>query len=148
MTATVAWTAATASNFRNQPNRGGDALARFPNSPDAPENVRWLGDVPAGRAGYGTAMTAARVHDDGSAMAADAMQAAYFRGCLAGEREQIAGHVGKHREELGHRFDVGSLAGTSHLRSQVRSLEAEIRYLDSLIAKLDRRFAALWAARD
>ena len=40
------------------------------------------------------------------------------------------------------------MSGIPHLRSQVRSLEAELRYLDGLIAKLDRRLAALWAARD
>ena len=93
-------------------------------------------------------MTAARIDDDGSAMAADAMQAAYFRGTLADEREHIGGQVAKHREELGRRLATASMSGIPHLRSQVRSLEAELRYLDGLIARLDRRFAALWAARD
>jgi hypothetical protein len=86
-------------------------------------------------------MTAAKVDDETSAMAADAMQAAYFRRYLATERRQIATHVDKYRDELQHRSDAGALSGTSHLRSQVRSLEAELRYVDGLIDRLDRRFA-------
>jgi hypothetical protein len=85
-------------------------------------------------------MTAARVEDETSARVADALQAAYFRGCLAHEREQAAEHLGKYRLELEHRFETGALSGTSHLQSQVRSLDAELRYIDRLIAKLDRRF--------
>ncbi|TPG35753.1 hypothetical protein [Mycolicibacterium hodleri] len=93
-------------------------------------------------------MTAAGVDDDDSSMAADAMQAAYFRGTLADERELIAAHAQKHRDEVARRIAAGMMSGIPHLRSQVRSHEAELRYLDGLIAKLDRRFAALWAARD
>jgi hypothetical protein len=91
--------------------------------------------------------TAARLPGDDS-VAADAMQAAYFRGTLADEREQIAGHVAKHREEMARCLTTGSMSAVPHLRSQVRTMEAELQYLDELIAGLDARFAALWATRD
>jgi hypothetical protein len=94
-------------------------------------------------------MSAAAGRDgDTAAAAADAMQAAYFRGYLADEREHVTRHVSKQREELARRLEAGHLLGVQLLRSQVGSLEAELRYLDGLIARLDRRFAAWWAARD
>ncbi len=92
-------------------------------------------------------MTAARADDSGSTTAADAMQAAYFRDTLAEEREHTNRQVGKHREEMARRAETGSRYGIPHLKSHVRALEAELRYLDGLIAKLDRRFSALWVAR-
>ncbi|MBJ7337885.1 hypothetical protein [Mycolicibacterium sp.] len=92
-------------------------------------------------------MTTARVDVD-SAMAADAMQAAYFRGTLADEREYIAGHAQKHRDEMARRIASGMLSGVPQLRSQLRSQEAELRYLDGLIAQLDRKFAHLWGTRN
>lgn len=103
--------------------------------------------VRRGGARYGAPMTAAHVDDAGFVMAADALQAAYFRGTLADDREQIAGRAAKHRDELARRLELGATSGTAHLRSQVRSLQAELHYLDRLIAKLDHRFAALWTTR-
>jgi hypothetical protein len=91
---------------------------------------------------------AAMLDGDSFAQAADAMQAAYFRGCLADERERVTMRVSKHREEMATRLEAGRMSGVQHLRSQIRSLEAELRYLDNLIGRLDRRFAAWWAARD
>jgi hypothetical protein len=93
-------------------------------------------------------MIAAGLDEDGVAAAADAMQAAYFRGCLADEREQVTRRVSKHHEEMARRLEAGRGSSVQHLRSQVRSLEAELRYLDSLIGRLDRRFAAWWASRE
>jgi hypothetical protein len=90
----------------------------------------------------------ARLPGDDSAVAADAMQAAYFRGTLADEREQIAEHVATCRNELAQCLTTGSRSAIPHLRSQVQTMEAELRYLDELIAGLDRRFADLWATRD
>ena len=78
---------------------------------------------------------------------ADAMQAAYFRGCLADEREEVAAHAAKQRAEMASRLQTDRLSSMRRMQAQVRSLEAELRYLDGLIAKLDRRFAALWSAR-
>jgi hypothetical protein len=75
------------------------------------------------------------------------MQAAYFRGCLADERE-ISRHVSEHHEELARRLEAGRPSGVQLRRSQIGSLEAELRYLDNLIESLDRRFATWWAARD
>jgi hypothetical protein len=75
------------------------------------------------------------------------MQAAYFRGCLADEREEVAAHAAKQRAEMASRLRADHLSSMRRMRAQVRSLEAELRYLDGLIAKLDRRFATLWATR-
>jgi hypothetical protein len=75
------------------------------------------------------------------------MQAAYFRGCLADEREEVAAHAAKQRAEMASRLQTDRLSSMRRMQAQVRSLEAELRYLDGLIAKLDRRFAALWSAR-
>jgi hypothetical protein len=91
-------------------------------------------------------MAAARFRDD--AAAADAMQAVYFRGCLADERERIAAHAEKQRSAMVTRLQADRSSSRRRMQSRVRSLEAQLRYLDGLIAKLDRRFAALWAARD
>ncbi len=91
--------------------------------------------------------TAARRRDEAATRVADAMQAAYFRGCLADEREEVAAHAAKQRAEMASRLQANHLSSTRRMRAQVRLLEAELRYLDGLIAKLDRRFAALWAMR-
>ncbi|MBJ7340972.1 hypothetical protein [Mycolicibacterium sp.] len=88
-------------------------------------------------------MTAARVQDVGPAVAADVMQAAYFRATLSDERDHINARLSKHRGLLAQRSGGGSMSGLAHLTSQVRALEAELRYLDGLIASLDRRFASL-----
>lgn len=90
---------------------------------------------------------AARRRDEAATRVADAMQAAYFRGCLADEREEVAAHAAKQRAEMASRLQADHLSSMKRMRAQVRSLEAELRYLDGLIAKLDRRFAALWATR-
>lgn len=85
-------------------------------------------------------MTTVEVDGAVPAVAADAMQAAYFRTALEREREHASAQVAKHHAVLARRSDGGSTHGVAHLTSQVRSLEAEIRYLDALIARLDRRF--------
>ncbi|BBZ29267.1 hypothetical protein MMAD_35620 [Mycolicibacterium madagascariense] len=84
--------------------------------------------------------------DDG--LAADAMQAAYFRGTLVDERQQVAAHVAEHRDEMARCLTSGSASAVTHLRAQVASMEAELLYLDELIAGLDRRFATSWSVRD
>lgn len=93
-------------------------------------------------------MTAARLEDDGAVVAADALQAAYFRGTLAEQREGLAHQAATHRTEMGRLLEVGAMAGIPYLRSQVRSLEAQLHHLDGLIAGLERRFAPTWAASD
>lgn len=84
-----------------------------------------------------------------TARAADASQAAYFRGALADERQVIAADLVRARERLqaltqGHQ--VLGLRGMSRARFKVRELEGQLRELDRLMGALDRRFAALWAA--
>jgi hypothetical protein len=90
---------------------------------------------------------AARRRDEAATRVADAMQAAYFRGRLADEREEVSAHAAKQRAEMASRLQADRLSSMRRMQAQVRSLEAELRYLDGLIAKLDRRFAALWSAR-
>ena len=85
-------------------------------------------------------MTIADVHGADAIAPGDALQAANFRKALFEERLRIVDHAAKHRDELARRLDIGTISGVAHLRSQVRSLEAELRYLDGLVAKLDRRF--------
>jgi hypothetical protein len=86
----------------------------------------------------------------GAADAADASQAAYFRGVLADEREQVADNLARSRLRLracAEREKVIGLRTMARLRCDVRELEARQRELDRLIAALDRRFSALSAAR-
>jgi hypothetical protein len=73
--------------------------------------------------------------------AADAIQAAYFRECLDDERRQRVGQIRKRQAEVTKRTEAGQLSSVGRLRSQLRSVEAEVRYLDRLIERLDRRFA-------
>jgi hypothetical protein len=84
----------------------------------------------------------------GAARAADASQAAYFRGVLADERVQVISNLTRTRMRLracleGER--VVGLRAMARLRSAVRAFEAKQRDLDYLIAALDRRFSAQWA---
>jgi hypothetical protein len=84
----------------------------------------------------------------GAARAADASQAAYFRGVLADEREQVAGDLGRSRVRLRACVEgeqVVGLRAMARLRSEVRELEAKHQDLGRLIAALDRRFSTLRA---
>jgi hypothetical protein len=84
----------------------------------------------------------------GAADAGDASQAAYFRGILADEREQIAVNLARSRARLracADREKVVGLRAMARLRAYVRALESSHRDLDRLIAALDRRFSTLWA---
>jgi hypothetical protein len=79
--------------------------------------------------------------------AADASQAAYFRGVLADEREQVADNLARSRARLracAEREKVVGLRTMARLRADVRALEAGQRDLDRLITALDRRFSTLW----
>jgi len=83
----------------------------------------------------------------GPARAADASQAAYFRGVLADERQQVAGDLLRSRVQLRAYVEGDKVVGLrtmARLRSEVRALEARQRDLDRLITALDRRFATLW----
>jgi hypothetical protein len=80
--------------------------------------------------------------------AADASQAAYFRGVLADEREQVADNLARRRARLracAEREKVVGFRTMARLRAEVRALETSHRDLDRLISALDRRFATLWA---
>ena len=74
---------------------------------------------------------------DDQARGADAQQAAYFRAELDAERSLLLTQIGKRRALIDRPSDA-----SRRQRASVNSVEAEIRYLDSLIARLDRRFSA------
>jgi hypothetical protein len=85
----------------------------------------------------------------GTARAADASQAAYFRGALAVERETATADLAAARGRLRVLTEgnhVLGLRGLARARSRVHDLENQVRELDRLIAALNRRFSALWSA--
>ena len=80
--------------------------------------------------------------------AADASQAAYFRGVLAKEGEQIARQLADTLVRLRACVEgeqVVGLRALSRLRSEVRDLEVKQRDIERMIGSLDRRYSALWA---
>jgi hypothetical protein len=84
----------------------------------------------------------------GATRAADASQAAYFRGVLADQREETMGELTRSHARLRDRMtgeQVVGLRAMARMRIDVRELEAKKRELDRLIAALDRRFSALWS---
>jgi hypothetical protein len=86
----------------------------------------------------------------GATRAADASQAAYFRGLLAGQCEATMGELARSRVRLRGCMagkQVVGLRTMARMRSDVRELEAKKRELDRLIAALDRRFSAPWSQR-
>jgi hypothetical protein len=80
--------------------------------------------------------------------AADASQAAYFRGVLADEGEQIARQLADTLVRLRACVNGEQVVGLrvlARLRSEVRGLEIKKRDIERMIAALDRRYSALWA---
>lgn len=75
--------------------------------------------------------------NDDRVRAADFQQAAYFRAELVIERGLILSEIGKRRALIDRPSDA-----SRRQRASVKSAEAELRYLDNLIAVLDRRFQA------
>jgi hypothetical protein len=69
------------------------------------------------------------------------MQAVYFRSSLSEERQSLLLDIARRNAEITRRIHGGHVSGVGRLRSQIRSVEAELRYLDGLIDRLDRRFA-------
>jgi hypothetical protein len=67
--------------------------------------------------------------------AADAAQAAYFRSELAAVRDQLTDTVRTWRALIERR------GYANRLRADVHDAETQIRYLEKMIARLDRRFA-------
>jgi ribosomal protein S14 len=80
--------------------------------------------------------------------ATDASQAAYFRGLLAGQRQETVSDLALSRARLRDCMAGGQVVGLrtmARMRSDVRELETKKRELDRLIGALDRRFSALWS---
>jgi hypothetical protein len=81
------------------------------------------------------------LNDDEAAAEAAALQAAYFRRSLCDERAQLLAEICKRRDDLSKRTDRGSTHAIHRLGSHLRSVEAQVRYRDRLIARRDHRFA-------
>jgi hypothetical protein len=69
------------------------------------------------------------------------MQAVYFRSSLTEERQGLLLDIARRSAEITRRTHSGQVSAVGRLRSQIRSAEAELRYLDGLIDRLDSRFA-------
>jgi hypothetical protein len=80
--------------------------------------------------------------------AADALQAAYFRRSLCNERAHLLAEISKRRDDIADRAERGNTQALQRLGSTLRSTEAQVRYVDRLIARLDHRFATPLAGRD
>jgi hypothetical protein len=93
----------------------------------------------AHRRRYGTAVTL--IHEEAASTAADVLQAAYFRRWLCAERKQLVAEVSKRRDAIAERTERGSTSAMHRLGSSLRSAEAQVRYVDRLIARLEHRFA-------
>lgn len=74
--------------------------------------------------------------EDAAYRAADAQQAALFRAALCDERDYISDAILKRRALIERR------AYASRVRADAHSAEAQVRFLDRLIAQIDRRYPA------
>jgi hypothetical protein len=83
---------------------------------------------------------------DAKALASDALQAAYFRGTLAGQRATITGVIARQNDKLATMSIRMTSVAVSRLRRQIRENEAECRHLDHMIVAIDRRFSSQWAS--
>jgi hypothetical protein len=79
---------------------------------------------------------------DAAAMAAEAQQGAYFRTELVTRRDHLEETILKRRALVERR------AYAARLRAEVKAAEAEVRELNWLIARLDRRFAGYWTSSE
>jgi hypothetical protein len=70
-----------------------------------------------------------------SVKAADALQAAYFRRSLCDERTQLLVEISKRRGDITGRTDRGGTHAIDRRGSHLCSVEAQVRYLDRLIAR-------------
>jgi hypothetical protein len=83
-----------------------------------------------------------------TARAADASQAAYFRGSLSEQRQTVSTELHQAKVRLRactERQEAVGLRGMARARFQVRDLESQLRELDRMITVLDRRFVATGA---
>ena len=89
----------------------------------------------------GRYLTAVTLANDEASKAADAKQAAYLRASLCDERAHLVAEVSHRQADIARRTERGSTHALNRLGSQLRSAEAEVRYVDRLIARLEHRFA-------
>jgi hypothetical protein len=88
------------------------------------------------------------IDDHAAAQGADLMQAAYFRRSLCDERAQLCSEIAERRDYIDRRHERSHSDTAQRLGSHLRSAEAQLRYLDRLIARLDHRFGGPSSDRD
>ena len=82
--------------------------------------------------------------DQREARVADAMQAAYFRGVLAKERDEIGTELVKSRRSLETSLATNEPFEIRQRRRVVREQESQLRHVDWMISRLERRFNSVW----
>jgi hypothetical protein len=78
--------------------------------------------------------------DEAAAQAADAMQAASLRESLCIERAKLCSEIAERQHYIERRATRVTSHTQQRLGSRLRSVEAQVRHVDRLIAQLDRRF--------
>lgn len=75
-----------------------------------------------------------------AAVLADSMQASYFRRYLEEERAELQRYLDEHVRRLQGCMTSGSTRLVGHHRQCIRSTEGQLRHVDGMLARLDRRF--------
>lgn len=78
--------------------------------------------------------------DEATARGADAMQAANLRESLCIERAKLCSEIAERQHYIDQRLGRVTSHTNQRLGSRLRSVESQVRYLDRLIERLDRRF--------
>jgi hypothetical protein len=93
------------------------------------------------RPDYGTSVSLLSVEDDGVNPAFHTSHTACLRSILAEERDHISGQIFKTLDELRRCRSTGAASEIEGARDDLRSLEADVAYLDDVIARLDHQIA-------
>ena len=78
--------------------------------------------------------------DKAAAALADAMQAAYYRGVFAEERNELVEALAKNVKLSTNALAAGRMAEVSNLRRIIRQIEGDVRRIDRMVEALGRRF--------
>jgi hypothetical protein len=78
--------------------------------------------------------------DKRAAMAADVMQAEYFKGFLEQERDESGARLAALTRRLTECLAAGDMTQISHLRGMIRHAEDELRRIDRMMDALRGRF--------
>ncbi len=79
-------------------------------------------------------------NDETAALAADVLQAEYFRSALADEHGELEYYRAEHVKRLTECMTTGLMRNISSYRRCIRDTEAELRRIDRMLDGLNRRF--------